>query len=144
MAFTTFTGPVRSGTVRQGPSRNTGLVVLSQSAAIPAAAGATTVGILPAGSIIIAQFFSTTTVFNVATTATVGDGTSPSLFSAATNTVTAVGTYTLNPTTTGQNVGTADTPVVVTTVGSAATGAATYTVVYAQRLADGTAQQATS
>ena len=31
MAFTTFSGPVRSGTVREGADRNTGLVVLAQS-----------------------------------------------------------------------------------------------------------------
>lgn len=31
MAFTTFQGPIRSGTVREGAGRNTGLVVLSQS-----------------------------------------------------------------------------------------------------------------
>jgi hypothetical protein len=31
MAFTTFSGPVRSGTVRDGANRNTGLVVLAQS-----------------------------------------------------------------------------------------------------------------
>jgi hypothetical protein len=31
MAFTTFSGPVRSGTVREGANRNTGLAVLAQS-----------------------------------------------------------------------------------------------------------------
>jgi len=31
MAFTTFSGPVRAGTVREGAARNTGLVVLTQS-----------------------------------------------------------------------------------------------------------------
>lgn len=31
MAFTTFTGPLRSGTVKGGAGRNTGLVVLAQS-----------------------------------------------------------------------------------------------------------------
>lgn len=31
MAFTTFQGPIRAGTVREGAGRNTGLVVLSQS-----------------------------------------------------------------------------------------------------------------
>lgn len=30
MAFSTFSGPVRSGTVREGAGRNTGLVVLAQ------------------------------------------------------------------------------------------------------------------
>ena len=31
MAFTTFSGPIRSGTVREGAGRNTGLAILSQS-----------------------------------------------------------------------------------------------------------------
>jgi hypothetical protein len=31
MAFTTFSGPLRSGTVKEGPGRNTGLAVLAQS-----------------------------------------------------------------------------------------------------------------
>jgi hypothetical protein len=31
MAFSSFSGPLRSGTVKEGPARNTGLVVLSQS-----------------------------------------------------------------------------------------------------------------
>lgn len=31
MAFTTFSGPIRSGTVRYGAGRNTGLAVLAQS-----------------------------------------------------------------------------------------------------------------
>lgn len=31
MAFTSFSGPVRSGTIREGANRNTGLVVLAQS-----------------------------------------------------------------------------------------------------------------
>jgi hypothetical protein len=31
MAFSTFSGPIRSGTIREGAARNTGLVVLAQS-----------------------------------------------------------------------------------------------------------------
>lgn len=31
MGFTTFSGPVRAGTIREGTSRNTGLVTLAQS-----------------------------------------------------------------------------------------------------------------
>lgn len=139
MSFTTFSGPIRSGTVREGANRNTGLVVLSQSAAIPAAAGATTVAKLPAGAQIIAMVFSTTTVFNSATTATVGDGSTADLYSAATNTVTSVGTYLMNPTSAGQNIGTSDKNIVVTTSGSATTGAGTFTVIYAQRAIDGSA-----
>lgn len=31
MSFSTFSGPIRSGTVREGATRNTGLVILAQS-----------------------------------------------------------------------------------------------------------------
>lgn len=60
MAFTTFSGPVRSGTVKDGAGRNTGLVVLSQSKAVNMSGVALTSGAaqvdlftLPAGSKII-------------------------------------------------------------------------------------------
>jgi hypothetical protein len=59
MSFTTFSGPVRAGTVRTGASRNAGLVVLSQSYDSGDLTGATQANydvaamILPAGSQIV-------------------------------------------------------------------------------------------
>ena len=58
MAFTTFSGPVRSGTNREGPGRNTGLVVLAQSydtGVVTAGVGNgdAALGILPQGSQIV-------------------------------------------------------------------------------------------
>lgn len=58
MAFTTFSGPVRSGTNREGPGRNTGLVVLTQSydtGVVTAGVGNVdaALGILPQGSQIV-------------------------------------------------------------------------------------------
>ena len=59
MGQTTFSGPLTAGTVKDttgttaGSVRNVGNAVLSQSTAIPAAAGTTTVAVLPAGSQII-------------------------------------------------------------------------------------------
>ena len=58
MAFTTFSGPVRSGTNREGPGRNTGLVVLAQSydtGVVTAGVGNVdaALGILPQGSQIV-------------------------------------------------------------------------------------------
>lgn len=59
MAFTTFSGPVRAGTVKDGASRNAGLVVLSQSYDSGDLTGATQANydvaamILPAGAQII-------------------------------------------------------------------------------------------
>ena len=58
MAFSTFSGPVRSGTNREGPGRNTGLVVLTQSydtGVVTAGVGNVdaALGILPQGSQIV-------------------------------------------------------------------------------------------
>lgn len=58
MAFSSFSGPVRSGTVREGAGRNTGLVVLTQSydtGVVTAGAGNVdaALGILPQGSQIV-------------------------------------------------------------------------------------------
>jgi len=59
MSFSTFSGPLRSGTVREGAARNTGLVVLTQSYDSGDLTGVTTGNydvaamILPAGSQII-------------------------------------------------------------------------------------------
>jgi len=58
MAFSSFSGPLRSGTIREGAGRNTGLVVLTQSydtGVVTAGAGNVDVqmGILPQGSQIV-------------------------------------------------------------------------------------------
>lgn len=59
MSFSTFSGPLRAGTVREGAGRNTGLTVLSQSYDTGDLTGTTTGNydvaamILPAGSQII-------------------------------------------------------------------------------------------
>jgi hypothetical protein len=58
MGFSTFSGPIRSGTVREGASRNTGLVVLTQSydtGVVTAGVGNVDaqMGILPQGAQIV-------------------------------------------------------------------------------------------
>ena len=58
MSFSTFSGPVRSGTVRYGSGENTGLVQLARSATIASSAmttspAAQTLMTLPAGSKIL-------------------------------------------------------------------------------------------
>lgn len=150
MGMTTFSGPVSAGTVKDttgttaGSIRNVGEVVLSQSTAVPAAAGTTTVAVLPAGSQILDIQVNTTTVFNAATTLTVGDGTTANKFVTST-TITSVGLISTalaaSPTivtTEINNIGTSDVKIVATTAGSAATGAATITVIYIQKNSNGT------
>ena len=54
MGTTTFSGPVKAGTIREGASANTGTLVCAQSAAITEAASEATTGIIiPANSQII-------------------------------------------------------------------------------------------
>ena len=148
MGQTTFQGPLTAGTVKDttgttaGSVRNVGNAVLSQSTAIPAAAGTTTVAVLPAGSQILDIYVNTTTVFSAATTLTVGDGTTANKFVTST-TITSVGyidtlAASKLDTTAVNNIGSSDVLLVATTAGSATTGAATITVVYIQKTSSGT------
>ena len=148
MGFATHLGPWGTGTVKDttgttpGTVRNVGLMVLSQATAIPAAAGATVVATLPAGSQIINIYVNTTTLFNAATTLTIGDGTTANAYLTST-TITSAG---LISTAGGNlvgtainNIGSSDVLVTATTAGSATTGAATITVIYVQKNSDGSA-----
>ncbi len=79
MAFTTFSGPIRSGTVKEGADRNTGLVVLSQSydtGTVVAAQGNVDaqMGILPRGAQIIDIVVDQVVVPNGSSTSTVSVG----------------------------------------------------------------------
>ena len=151
MGFASHLGVWRTGTVKDttgttpGTVSNMGLMVLSQSTAIPAAAGATVVAVLPAGSQILNIYVNTTTVFSAATTLTIGDGTTANKYLTST-TITSAG---LSSTAGGNlvnteidNIGTSDVLVTATTSGSAVTGAATITVVYVQKNSNGTATRA--
>ncbi len=145
MSFSTFSGPIRSGTVRNGSGENCGVAVLVQTEVLPAAAGATTVAVLPAGSQILDIIVDTTTVFNSATTLKIGTSTNDDEFVTQT-TITTAGRNDLSSTyqpLTFINVGTEDVPVVATTAGSAATGAARVTIMYAQKASNGAEDPAT-
>lgn len=145
MSFSTFSGPIRSGTVRYGSGENCGVAVLIQSNVLPAAAGATTVAVLPAGSQILDIIVDTTTVFNSATTLKIGTSTNDDEFVTQT-TITSAGRNDLSSTyqpLTFINVGNADVPVIATTAGSAATGAARVTIMYAQKASNGAEDPAT-
>lgn len=81
MSFSTFSGPVRAGTVREGAGRNTGLVTLSQSYDSGDLTGTTTGNydvaamIIPAGSQIVNIVVDQVVAATVGTT-TVSVGTS--------------------------------------------------------------------
>ena len=145
MSFSTFSGPVRSGTVRYttgttvGNIDNTGVVVLSQSAAL----GLTTSApfVVPAGSQILNIFVDVTTTFTTGATLAVGNSTTAAAYVTAITTP-AVGrqalTFTSAQLTALSNVGTTDMQILVTMAGTTATaGAGFITIVYAQKTSSG-------
>ena len=74
MAFQTFSGPIRCGTVKEGSARNTGLVELAQSDTVAGSDTTKTSSIiLPAWAQITEVIFDVTTGFN-GTTPTVAVG----------------------------------------------------------------------
>lgn len=153
MGFATHLGPWGTGTVKDttgttaGTIRNVGLSVLSQATPLAAGAAATTVAVLPAGSQILNIYINTTTIFNAATTLTIGDGTTANKYLTST-TITSVGLISADAgnlvNTEINNIGTSDVLVTATLGGSAVTGEATITVVYVQKASNGTANPASA
>ena len=138
MATTTFSGPVKAGSIREGASANTGFVLMAQSAVIDiiGATATTTVGIIPANSQIVDVLLNVTTVTNDGGTATVQVGNSGDTdeYLPATN-VKALATTRGTIGTEGTDIGTSDQTVTATFTaanGDGTTGAATVTVLYMQ------------
>lgn len=156
MSMATFSGPVRSGTVRYGTpatGRNVGLLVLTQSydytvtGTITAGNSVDAIGMtLPQGAQIINIVVDQVVVPNGTSTATISVGTTSggAELMAATAT-TAGGRFAPAPNTAAalawQTSTTADTPVYVryaVGVANATAGRAIVTINYVQRLPDGT------
>lgn len=77
MSFSTFSGPVRSGTVRFGAAENTGLMMLARSATVASSAmttspSAQTLFTLPAGSKIMRFQVEVTTAISGGSVSNVG------------------------------------------------------------------------
>lgn len=146
MATTTFSGPVKAGTIRNTTGTtvgtnitNVGSVVMAQSVVIDiigADALNQRVAIVPANSQVVDVILNVTTVNNDSGTATVAVGTAAddNAFIAATN-VKALGTTHGTLDTEATDVGTTDLEVVADFVAGTedgSTGAATVTVLYIQ------------
>jgi len=138
MATTTFSGPVKAGSIREGATANTGFVLMAQSAVIDiiGATATTAVGIIPANSQIVDVILNVTTVSNDGGTATVKVGHSgdDDEYLANTN-VKSLGTTRGTIGTDGTDIGSSDQTVnaVFTAAnGDGTTGAATVTVLYMQ------------
>ena len=145
MAFSTFTGPVRSGTVKNttgttlGTIDNTGVVALSQTASLALTTSAPIV--LPAGAQILNIFIDVTTTFTTSATLAVGDGTTVDAYVTAITTPAAgrqTITFTAAQLTAINNIGTSDVAITVTMAGTTATaGAGFITIGYAQKTSSG-------
>jgi len=145
MAFSTFTGPVRSGTVKNttgttlGTIDNTGVVSLVQSASL--ALDTKVVAVLPAGSQILDILIDVTTTFTTSSTLAVGDGTTVDAYVTAITTATAgrqAITFSGAQLTAMSNIGTSDVAVTVTMAGTTAiVGAGLITIRYAQKTSTG-------
>ena len=152
MGFSTFSGPIRSGTVREGAGENTGLVMLTQSydtGVVTAGVGNVDaqLGILPAGSQIVNILVDQVVVPGGSSTSTISVGStsggaelSAAVVKTAGGRVT--GTATAATQLAWQTSTSADTPVFVRyAVGVAAgVGRAIVTVVYVQRASNGAQQ----
>ena len=145
MAFTTFSGPVRTGTIKNttgttvGYIDNTGVVSLVQSASL--ALTTSVVAVLPAGSQILNIFIDVTTAFTTGSTLAVGDGTTINKYVTAITTPATgrqVIAFSGTQLTAINNIGTSDVAVTVTMAGTTAVaGSGFITIVYAQKTSSG-------
>jgi hypothetical protein len=158
MAFSTFSGPLRAGTVREGTvaaGRNTGLVVLSQSfdtGVVTAGVGNvdTQIGNLPQGAQIVDIVVDQVVVPGGSSTSTVSVGTTSGGSQLMAAVATTAGGRFRGATTAATQLAwltsnTADTPLWVRyAVGAAAgVGRAVITVLYVQRAENGAQNPAT-
>jgi hypothetical protein len=152
MAFSTFSGPIRSGTVKDNPGRNTGLVVLTQSydtgdlTGLAVANYDYTLGILPQGAQILSIFVDQVVAAATGTTTvSVGNASGGAQLVAATNTSAGgrfTGTTTAATQLAWQTSTSADTTVYVRVAVGTATltaGRAIISVQYVQRSPEGLA-----
>jgi len=157
MPFSTFSGPLRSGPNKEGPARNTGLVVLSQSWDSGDLTGRivgntdTAVFRLPQGAQIVSIFVDQVVAATAGTTTiSVGNASGGAQLMAAVATTAGgrfTGTATAATQLAWQTSTTADTQVFVRVAVATATltaGRAIVTVNYVQRLEDGSANPANS
>lgn len=142
MANTTFSGPVRSGTTREGATANLGLCVLSQTALMTQ--NSTNVVdatfYLPASAQILSFNFDVLTAFNSATSATLSAGTASggTQYASGVDVKTAAGriapTLTAAQLTNMSDVTTNTTLVVsITPVGATSAGSVRATIIYVQK-----------
>jgi hypothetical protein len=159
MGFSTFSGPLRAGTVREGATENTGLVTLTQSFDTGNLANPTVIGnydallgYLPAGAQIINILVDQVVAVAGGATMTISVGSTSGGAELMAGVSTGAGgrfsgTATAATQLAWQTSTTADTPVYVRnaiTAASATAGRAIVTVAYAQRASDGSRNPASA
>lgn len=162
MAFTTYSGPIRSGTVKEGAGRNTGLPILAQSAtvnmngvALTSNPVAQTLFTLPAGSKILSFQVEKTVVMAgnsiSACALIIGNATDDNQYLESVAIAIAKGRTAQATVDAGMqvddcnNIGTSDVTLTGTftaTTGNATSGQVVITAYYVQRAADGSANPA--
>lgn len=148
MGFATHLGPWLLGTVKEGPTVNTGCTIVAQTDNLTAAqiAGLTgSLGYIPAGAAITSVQFLTTTLFASATTlkltiAGVDVNTASTITAAGTIVVTNSAAFTPI----AANVGATDAPITFTSTGASATGAVTVIIGYVVRDSNGSMSRASA
>ena len=137
MGTTTFSGPVKSGTIREGASANVGTLVCAQSAAITELAASTASSIIiPANSQIINIYVLIQTAWDGGTnTLDIGSSADPDLYCDGLP-ATVVGNHRVTAAYTGteanwKDIGTSDVTVYYTSVASGA-GTGVLTIQYLQ------------
>jgi hypothetical protein len=142
MSFSTFSGPVRSGTTREGATANLGLCVLSQTALMTQ--NSTNVVdatfYLPANAQILSFNFDVLTAFNSATSATLSVGTASGGSQYANSVDVKTATGRIAPTLTAAQLTnmsdiTTNTSVIasITPVGATSAGSVRVTILYVQK-----------
>ena len=146
MANTTFSGPIKAGTIRNTTGttlgsdvKNTGQVVMSQSAAITQSTTAAASGIvIPANSQIVEMYVYVTTAYDNSATLSIGtSSTSNELCSAVAvstiNTIKLASQATITDADAWEDIGTTDVKIFTDSSATTSdTGVATLTVTYVQ------------
>ena len=139
MATTTFSGPIKAGSIREGSSANTGFVVMAQSAAITQSTTAATSGIkIPANSQILEATVFVTTAFDNSATLSIGTSSSPNELATAVavstvNTIKLASQATITDADNWKDVGSSDVDIYVDSSATTAdAGRAILTVTYIQ------------
>lgn len=134
MGWSSLSGPLRVGTVKEGAMDNTGCAVLSQTFPITTAASQP-IAVLPAGSQIVDVIADIVTAFTAGATMSIGTAANATAFGTVAPTTAGRSTLTITGAQAAaiQNIGPVDQVIYATVGGAPAAGAGFITVQYVQK-----------